>query len=150
MQRSAHSHEAKRSGGFARLPAVESRIFGNGRRRRDQSVPAAMPRMMGLVTIPFKCASERYHLFSLTWFKDRENYNSHYIVKRDAGNDHQWCHTCISVKVLDNGDTKDRCAAAVGCLDKLAPDIGRVEKTGQEHGDHNTERCDRKTEKEPS
>ena len=28
--------------------------------------------------------------------------------------------------------------------DKLAPDIGRVEKTGQEHGDHNTERCDRK------
>ena len=38
---------------------------------------------------------------------------------------HQWCHTCISVKVLDNGDTKDRCAAAVGCLDKLAPDIGK-------------------------
>ena len=54
VQRSAHSHEPRGVAVFARLPAVESRIFGNGRRRRDQSVPAAMPRMMGLVTIPFK------------------------------------------------------------------------------------------------
>lgn len=99
---------------FARLPAVESRIFGNGRRRRDQSVPAAMPRMMGLVTIPFKVRFRTVSSIFLTSFKDRENYNSHYIVKRDAGNDHQWCHTRISVKVLDNGDTKDRRAAAVG------------------------------------
>ena len=39
---------------FARFPTVESRIFGNGRRSRDHNVPAAIPRIIGLVMMPFK------------------------------------------------------------------------------------------------
>ena len=100
---------------LARLPTVESRIFGKGRLQNSSIQP------------------------SLIRFKDRENYNGHHIIKRYTCNDHQRCHACVSVKILDNSDAKDCGTAAVGCLDKLAPDIGWMEEAGQEYGNYDTD-----------
>ena len=36
-------------------------------------------------------------------------------------------------------DAKDCGTAAVGCLDKLAPDIGWMEEAGQEYGNYDTD-----------
>ena len=69
-----------------------------------------------------------------------------HIIKRHTSDDHKWCHSCVSVKILDNCNSKDRSAAPVRSLDKFALDISRFQQIGKSCGNSDTDQCDKEAE----
>lgn len=75
-----------------------------------------------------------------------EHCDRHYVVKGHTCNDHQRCHAGVSVKILDNGNAKDCCAAPVRGLHKFAPDVSWLQKKGEANGDSNAAKGGDQTE----
>lgn len=50
-------------------------------------------------------------------FQGQDQYRE-YIVERDGADDHQRCHTCAVIHIVNKGKSQDGGAAAVGSLDK--------------------------------
>ena len=81
-----------------------------------------------------------------SWLHKGKYSNCHNIVKGHAGNDHERRHSYISIKILDNGHSKDGSTAAVGGLYKFSLNIPGLQKKRKPDGNGNAAKSGRKAE----
>ena len=120
VKRATHGHQSQRRCGFCKITCCGIKDF---REREAEKGPKrtgsdAKDDRVGDNAFQRPLQNSKVQFF-LIRFKYRKYYNSHNIIKWYTCNDHKGCHTCVSVKILDNGNAKDRGTASVGCLDKL-------------------------------
>lgn len=138
IQACPHCHQSQRSGDPTEVVngTIQKNRHRKGKKGPDHTGKDAEDD--GISKDFFSCGDkslpvERF----LTRLKKGKDSDCHDIIKGNAGNDHERRHSCVSVKILDNGNAKDRGAASVGGLDEFSLNVPGLQKKRKTCGDHN-------------
>lgn len=133
---------------LVRLCTVLLTIVTCGTWQTDRSIPPAIPRMIGLVRIPFTVSFARFPaaFFSPFLFHKKQNDHSQNIIKRDISNQHQRSHIGFSVNITDKCDSQQCRITSKRRLSKLSTDILILHQSGTQDTDQSAANRDSRTE----